>query len=91
VSEHTVDYDAAADLTERLAFALFGGSRDVWDRVPAEREHYLRSARLLLPIAADLWDEGYDVRGEDIANEGLTERTLTPNPYRVTPPGEGRA
>jgi hypothetical protein len=39
---------------------------------------------------AQAWDEGYDARGRDIANEGLTERTLTPNPYRVTSPAEGR-
>ena len=30
---------------------------------------------------AEVWDEGYDTRGIDIANEGLTQRSLTPNPY----------
>ncbi len=34
--------------------------------------------------AEKAWDEGYDARGVDISNEGLTERLLTPNPYRRT-------
>lgn len=29
------------------------------------------------------WDEGYDARGVDIANEGLTHQSLTLNPYRA--------
>jgi hypothetical protein len=37
---------------------------------------------------AEAWEKGYDARGRDIANEGLTERTLTPNPYHVTSPAE---
>jgi hypothetical protein len=45
-----------------------------------------RVARLVARAKAEAWEEGYDARGRDIANEGLTERTLTPNPYRVTSP-----
>lgn len=37
---------------------------------------------------ARAWDEGYDARGVDIANEGLIYTELTPNPYRVLPPEE---
>jgi hypothetical protein len=37
---------------------------------------------VLAEVRAEAWDEGYDARGGDIANEGLTVSTVTPNPYR---------
>jgi hypothetical protein len=39
-------------------------------------------APVLAEVRAEAWDEGYDARGWDIANEGLTVSTVTPNPYR---------
>lgn len=44
---------------------------------PAEVEAKVAAAK------AAAWDEGYDARGVDISNEGLTELLLTPNPYRA--------
>lgn len=51
----------------------------------AHRAHVAEvlSAGVIRDMQAAAWDEGYDARGVDIANEGLTYTTLTPNPYRA--------
>lgn len=81
----TAENDAARELIDRLAFTMFGGSRNVWDRPSSDKQHYLDTAGSLLPIVADVWQDGNDAGFSDGHSDVEPSRQTT-NPYRPIPP-----
>jgi hypothetical protein len=74
--------DTINELIDKLAFTLFGGSREIWDRKSPENEHYIQSASSLIPIVADIWQEANDI-GFSEGYSDVEPREQTQNPYRT--------
>src|SRR5690348_7495212 len=91
-AEQTPDIETLAPLV-RLAdeWAAEGDEMSHWFASQVLYNAIDEARQALAPVLAAAvrdaeqraWDEGYDARGIDISNEGLMERTLTRNPYRV--------
>ena len=80
MSGHIVEKDALIEKASRVLL-------DTADMHDLGWNNLRTTASALLPLFADLWDQGYRTCESDFGESGDDGDVVTPNPY-VSPPGD---